>query len=267
MYHSASIKGQCALVTGASSGIGKAIAWRLAEAGCRLILVARSKERLESLKTTLENTYSGAQIHLAVLDVRDTDKVRRLPEELPQDFKSVDILVNNAGLALGVAAAHEVKMEDVETVLATNVTGAIAFTTAFVPGMVSRNTGHIVNISSIAGHEAYQGGSLYCASKFALHAYTTAMRHDLIGTNLRVTALSPGAVETNFSVVRFGGDKSKADAVYEGIEPLVGADVADNVMYALTRPAHVQIADIVTFATLQSGPKSLARVLPKRSKL
>lgn len=195
------------------------------------------------------------------MDVRDTAGVAALPSALPADFSQVDILVNNAGLALGVDPADALDMNDAITMIECNVTAVVAFTRIFGAAMRERNAGHIINISSIAGKEYYAGGSVYCATKHAVEALTGGARHDFIGTNVRVTGIAPGAVKTEFSVVRFKGDGEKADAVYHGIEPLTAADIADNVLYAATRPPHVQIADITTFATYQASAKGLARVL------
>lgn len=195
------------------------------------------------------------------MDVRDTPAVLALPANLPEEFSQVDILVNNAGLALGVDPADDVNIEDARTMLDCNVMAVIAFTKAFSAPMRERNAGHIINISSVAGKESYSGGSVYCATKHAVEAMTIAARHDFVGTNIRVSSIAPGAVKTEFSVVRFKGDDSKADAVYEGIHPLTAADIADNVMYAATRPPHVQIADILTFASYQCSAKGIARVL------
>lgn len=217
LYARYEIKGQTALVTGASSGIGEALVWRLAEAGCKVVAVARRMERLQELKQSVEARFGEGMVHCVTLDVRALDKVASLPSELPEGFADVDILVNNAGLARGAAPAHENVMSDVLEVFETNVSGVMAFTSAFVPGMVKRGRGHLVNIGSIAGHEAYQGGSVYCASKHAIDAFTTSARHDLAHTPIRVTAISPGAVRTEFSTVRYG-DQAKADAVYTGEE-------------------------------------------------
>jgi NADP-dependent 3-hydroxy acid dehydrogenase YdfG len=261
LYPSQSIANQVVLITGASSGIGEACARRFAEAGCKLVLIARRTERLQSLKETLEAQYK-VPVFTETLDVRDTEAITSLPARLPTEWSEVDILVNNAGLALGTAPVTELSIEDMHTMLQTNVAGVAVFTRTFAPGMVARNCGHIVNISSVAGHEAYGGGAMYCATKFAVDALTTASRHDLMASsNVRVTAVSPGAVRTEFSNVRFGGDAAKADAVYQGIVPLSGADVADNVLYAVTRPAHVQIGEIIVWATLQASAKGIARVL------
>ena len=200
-------------------------------------------------------------VHTVVLDVRDLIAIAALPTTLPPEFRDIDILVNNAGLALGVDAADAVNMDDARTMLDTNILSVVACTRAFAPGMRARNKGHVVNMSSVAAHESYAGGGIYCATKHAVDALTVAARHDFVGTNIRVTAISPGAVKTEFSVVRFRGDGDKADAVYDGIDPLTGADVADNVLYAVTRPPHVQISEITVLATYQCSAKGLARVL------
>lgn len=259
LYAPYDISGQVALVTGASSGIGLATAKRLAEAGCKLIIVARRADRLAALKAELEAEFK-VSVHSVTLDIRDLDAVAQLPAQLPQAFQAVDILINNAGLALGVTTVGEHDIEDAKQMIETNFLSVVALTKAVVGGMMERNRGHIVNMSSIAGKEAYHGGGLYCGSKFALDAYTTATRHELVHTNIRVTSIAPGAVETEFSVVRFKGDKSRADAVYEGIDPLTADDIADNVMYCLTRPVHVQVCDMLVLANYQSSAKGIARV-------
>uniref|UniRef100_A0A7S2HNV9 Uncharacterized protein n=1 Tax=Alexandrium andersonii TaxID=327968 RepID=A0A7S2HNV9_9DINO len=209
------------------------------------------------MKAKLCERFPGLPPPLAVtLDVSDTSAVKALPGRLEeQGMAEVDILVNNAGLALGVTTADENNMEDVQTMMNTNVIGVMALVSAFGPGMRKRSRGHIVNISSVAGHEAYTGGSAYCATKFAINAFTIATRHDLAGTPVRVTAISPGMVETEFSVVRMGGDEEKAKKVYDNLVPMVAADVADQVIYATTRPGHVQIADIISYATNQGHAK------------
>lgn len=222
--------------------------------------MARRKERLDNLASQLQFTYHVA-VHTISLDVRNIAEVDLLPGQLPPEFGEVDILVNNAGLALGTASIQDNNLDDAITMLETNVTSVIAFTKAFVQGMIERNRGHIVNISSVAGTESYAGGSVYCATKHALAAFTTAARHDLVGTNIRVTSISPGAVQTEFSVVRFKGDQDKADAVYRGFKPMTAEDIADNVLYACTRPEHVQVADILVYATHQCSAKGIARVL------
>ena len=247
-------------MTGGGSGIGEACAVRLCELGCRVVLAGRRASELARVQGELGRRFPGARVHCAVLDVRDVDAVMRLPEELPEEFAAVDILVINAGLALGTAPAHEADIRDVETMVSTNVVGAAATFRAFTPGMVRRGRGHVVMMSSIAAHEHYGGGSGYCASKAAASAFAWSARHDLVHTPVRVTSISPGMVRTEgFSMVRFKGDRAKFDAVYEGVDPLTADDVADNVAYAVTRPARVQIADMVVFHTAQSGAKTVHR--------
>mmetsp|Transcript_4805 Transcript_4805/g.12624 ORF Transcript_4805/g.12624 Transcript_4805/m.12624 type:complete len:268 (-) Transcript_4805:83-886(-) len=259
LYPAASIAGQVVLITGASSGIGEACAHRFAEAGCKLVLIARRIEKLEELKDVIAAKF-GVDIHVEQFDVGDVDKIEALRDALPSRFRDVDILVNNAGVALGTSPAQDNVLDDIKTMLQVNVTAVMAFVSAFAPSMVKRNHGHIVNISSIAGHEAYPGGSVYCATKHALDAFSTAARHDLIDKNIRVTAISPGAVRTEFTLVRFGGDADREDSFYQGFVPLNAHDIADNVMYACTRPAHVQIADILVYAAHQSSAKSIHKM-------
>eukprot|EP00192_Tetraselmis_astigmatica_P021846 CAMPEP_0117657618 /NCGR_PEP_ID=MMETSP0804-20121206/5427_1 /TAXON_ID=1074897 /ORGANISM="Tetraselmis astigmatica, Strain CCMP880" /LENGTH=266 /DNA_ID=CAMNT_0005464085 /DNA_START=87 /DNA_END=887 /DNA_ORIENTATION=+ len=257
LYAPYDIKGQVALVTGASSGIGESIAWRLAELGTSLVITARREDRLQKLKAEIQAKYSVA-VHTQTLDMRDLKAVKAMPGVLPPEFQKVDILVNNAGLAVGVDKAYEANIDDYVTMLEANVTGLMAMTRALVPGMVERKRGHVVNMSSVAGIEGYPGGAGYNASKFAVNGYSIALRHDLCGTPVRVTTISPGAVQTEFSTVRLG-DKTAADAMYAGFDPLTAADIADNTVYALTRPEHVQICDILVYATKQSSARSIAR--------
>lgn len=261
LYAPQDIAGQCCLITGASAGIGEACAWRFAEQKAKLILMSRRLERLDKLKDELIAAFPDLpEVVTLAFDVQDITAIADLPSKLPETHQAVDILVNNAGLALGTEPADNNDMSSVMQMLNTNVAAVIAFSRAFLPGMKSRGKGHLINIGSIAGHEAYAGGSVYCATKHAVDAFTTAARHDLMATPIRVTAISPGMVNTEFSTVRFGGDKSVADKVYQDIEPLVAADIADNVIYAATRPKHVQIADMVVLATNQAAAKSVARV-------
>uniref|UniRef100_A0A7S0UK52 Ketoreductase domain-containing protein n=1 Tax=Polytomella parva TaxID=51329 RepID=A0A7S0UK52_9CHLO len=260
LYQPVDIEGYTVLITGASSGIGEACAFRFAEAGCKLILLARREERLQNIKSQLTSTYQ-VPVHIVAMDVRDIKAIEALPDQLPEEFSKVDILVNNAGLALGVAPVVDNQIEDVVAMLETNVTATVVFTKVFVAGMIARGRGHLINISSVAGKESYPGGSVYCASKHAVSAFTASARHDLVGTPIRVTSISPGAVKTEFSAVRYKGDQAKADAVYDGFVPLCAADIADNVIYASTRPEHVQIADILVFASSQASARGLARKL------
>lgn len=256
-YAPMDLSGVSVLITGTTAGIGQATAWRFAELGCKLALCGRREEKLQELKKDLSALYPGLPEPLAVkLDVSDVAQVKALPERLSaMGMSQVDILVNNAGLALGVTSVDENDLDDVQTMLATNVVGVMALVRTFAPGMKARGKGHIINISSVAAHECYQGGSVYCATKHAVNAFTIASRHDLAGTPIRVTAISPGMVETDFSKVRFKGDEDKAAKVYEGILPLHAEDVADQVVYAATRPRNVQIADIISYATNQGHAK------------
>eukprot|EP00635_Sarcinochrysidales_sp_CCMP3193_P003329 CAMPEP_0118899810 /NCGR_PEP_ID=MMETSP1166-20130328/6209_1 /TAXON_ID=1104430 /ORGANISM="Chrysoreinhardia sp, Strain CCMP3193" /LENGTH=283 /DNA_ID=CAMNT_0006838941 /DNA_START=26 /DNA_END=877 /DNA_ORIENTATION=+ len=261
-YKPLDIKGWTVLITGASSGFGWAASWRFAELGCRLILVARREERLKELAAEIQVKYREAQVLCVPLDMCDLAKVEGLQAKLPDSFKAVDVLVNNAGLALGKNGAHENVASQVETMMATNVTSLIVATSVFAKGMVARGRGHVINVGSVAGHEAYPGGSVYCATKHAVTAFTMAARHDLVGTPVRVTCISPGFAETEFSMVRFSQDSDKANAVYANLVPLTAHDIADQIIFAATRPAHVQIADIICWPTNQAGPTNIARVGP-----
>lgn len=260
-YKPYSIQDKVVLITGASSGIGEACAWRFADAGCKLIILARRADRLEALKRDIQQTYPTVSVHSIILDVRDTEQLVRLPETLPAEFRDVDILVNNAGLALGTYTTDDVDIEDAIQMINTNITSVVALTKVVSASMKKRNSGHIINISSVAAHESYKQGGVYCGTKHAVDALTVAARHDFVDTDIRVTAISPGAVKTEFSVVRYKGDEDKADQVYEGIHPLTAADIADNVLYAATRPPHVQVTEINVLATYQCSAKGLARVL------
>jgi 3-hydroxy acid dehydrogenase / malonic semialdehyde reductase len=259
-YHPIKLTNQTVLITGATAGIGEACAWRFANEGCKLILVGRREDRLIRLQNELKTEYVGLQVHIESLSVSDMDKVKSLPERLPDEYKKVDILVNNAGLALGVNAVDDTNIEDAQTMMDTNVMGIVAMCAAFIPGMKERGHGHVINMGSIAGHVPYPNGSVYGASKYAVKCFTHAARYDLVGTPIRVTHMSPGMVgSTEFSNVRLRDD-AKAASVYENVKPLEPEDVADCVIYAATRPAHVQIAEMITLATNQASPRDVARV-------
>ena len=261
-YEPLDLQGWTAMVTGASSGFGRATAWRFADLGCALVLVARRADRLRALEAELRAAYPDIRVCVYPLDMMDIPKVESITGDLPADFAAVDILVNNAGLALGKNGADENDTSDVLRMMTTNVNAVIVCTAALTKGMKERGRGHVINVGSVAGHEAYAGGSAYCASKHAVTAFTAAARHDLVGTPIRVTCISPGFAETEFSLVRFKQDSAKADAVYADLVPLVAEDIADQIAYAATRPAHVQIADIVCWPTNQAGPTNIARVGP-----
>lgn len=246
------LEGKNILITGASAGIGQACALLFAQQGANLILTARRVERLRELATSLQKEYD-IEVYVKGLDVRDGSSVESLISNLPDSFKNIDVLVNNAGLVLGVEKAHETPGDDVDVMLDTNVKGVLNMIRTVVPDMVAKGQGHVINISSIAGHEAYPGGSIYCASKHAVDALTKSLRMDVVSTPLRVTAISPGLVDTEFSLVRFKGDSKKAEAVYQGLEALVAEDIAEAVVFAASRPPHVQIADMIIFPTQQAA--------------
>lgn len=235
------------LVTGASSGIGQACAERFAAAGARLVLCARRRDRLEELAATLP-----ADTHVVELDVRDRAAVEAAVEALPAQWSSIDVLVNNAGLAAGLGPVHEGDPEDWSRMIDTNVTGLLWMTRAVVRGMVAHGSGHVVNIGSIAGHEAYPDGAVYCATKAAVRSITEGLRMDLLGTGIRVSTVDPGMVETEFSLVRFHGDTEAADRVYTGMTPLTAADVAEAVVWVADRPAGVQVAELLLLPTDQA---------------
>jgi 3-hydroxy acid dehydrogenase/malonic semialdehyde reductase len=240
------------LITGASSGIGLACAFAFAREGARLIVAARRKEKLDSLAHDLQKKHHTDVLTIA-LDVRNQTAVEKAVQSLPASWKDIEVLVNNAGLSRGLDKLHEGKIEDWEEMIDTNVKGLLYVSRAVIPGMVARNKGTVVNIGSIAGHEVYQGGNVYCASKHAVDAITKGLRLDLVDTPIRVCTVDPGLVETEFSIVRFRGNDQRAKAVYQNIHPLTGEDIADAVLYCATRPAHVQIAEVIILPTNQAS--------------
>jgi len=252
------MKQKLILITGASSGIGEACAWKFAENGCRLILNARSEDKLTALKEQLVAQH-GTDVLLMPCDVRDGEAVSRAIAALPQEWQDIDVLVNNAGLALGTDKEHELDLEEAFTMIDTNVKGLLRMTRLVVPGMVSRGSGHVINIGSIAGDGAYPGGSVYCATKAAVKVLSDGLRIDLYDTPIRVTNVKPGLVETNFSNVRLHGDKARAKKLYTGINPLTGKDIAEVVYFAAAAPAHVQIAEVKVLATHQASAQMVWR--------
>ena len=239
------------LITGASSGIGEGCARKFASQGARIILNSRSTEKLESLAQDLKEKYN-ADCYVMPFDVCDRNSAAAALKALPEEWKSIDVLVNNAGLAIGVDKEYEGNLDEWDVVIDTNVKALLSMTRLVVPGMVERGRGHIINIGSIAGDAAYPGGSVYCATKAAVKALSDGLRIDLVDTPLRVTNIKPGLVETNFSVVRFRGDKQKADNVYRGIKPLNGDDIAEVVYFAASAPEHMQVAEILVMPTYQA---------------
>ncbi|MBP1664517.1 MAG: short-chain dehydrogenase/reductase [Bacteroidetes bacterium] len=232
-----------ALVTGATSGFGRAIALRLAKLGYSLIVTGRRMELLDTLCDDIREKYSTNVIALN-FDVRDKEACEEAVDSLPEKYKSIDLLVNNAGLAAGAAPFDESLLDDFERMIDTNVKGLLYMTKLIVPGMIARQSGHIVNLSSIAGIEVYPTGNVYCASKHAVNAITKGLRIDLVKHGIRVSSISPGMAETEFSIVRYHGDAEKARAVYNGLTPLNAEDIADALEFIVTRPAHVSINDI-----------------------
>jgi len=237
------LKGKIVLITGASSGIGAAAALAFASQGARLLLAARRAGRLAQVAT--EAVERGAEaVHSIHLDVRNRHAVQSTIDELPEEWAEIEILVNNAGLSRGLDKLYMGKVEDWEEMIDTNFKGLLYVSRAVIPGMVVRGRGHVINLGSTAGELPYPGGSVYCATKAALRSISDALREDLLGTPVRVTSVDPGAVETDFSLVRFRGDADRASKVYEGIVPLTAEDVADAILWAATRPPHVNIARI-----------------------
>ena len=239
------------LITGASSGIGEGCARKFASQGARLILNSRSADKLTALAEELKEKY-GAECYVMPFDVCNRESAAAALNALPQEWKSIDVLVNNAGLAIGVDKEYEGNLDEWDVVIDTNVKALLSMTRLVVPGMIERGRGHIINIGSIAGDAAYPGGSVYCATKAAVKALSDGLRIDLVDTPLRVTNIKPGLVETNFSVVRFRGDKEKADNVYRGIKPLNGDDIAEVVYFAASAPEHMQVAEILVMPTYQA---------------
>jgi serine 3-dehydrogenase len=239
-------------ITGASSGIGEACAQEFAKLGCPLILSARRVDRVERLAETLRDR-NRVRIYTGKLDVRDSGAVEKFFHDLPEEWRSIGILINNAGLSRGLDKLHEGKLSDWEEMLDTNVKGLLYVSRAVVPGMVERNHGHIINIGSIAGHQVYPGGNVYCASKYAVNALTEGLKLDLQGTAVRVTSIDPGLVETEFSVVRFHGDAVRASKTYENMKPLTGTDIAEIAVFCARRSPHVDILQTIVLPTAQAS--------------
>jgi serine 3-dehydrogenase len=248
------LKNKIAFISGASSGIGQSCAHAFAKAGIRLILCARRFDRLEKLANELT-----VDCHLIELDVQQQQEVAKAIDNLPVEWTDIDILVNNAGLARGLKKLHEGEIRDWEEMIDTNIKGLLYISRGIIPGMVARDKGDIINIGSIAGHEVYPNGNVYCATKHAVDALTRGLRMDLVGTNIRVCTVDPGLVETEFSIIRFHGDTDRAHSVYHGLQPLTGEDIADAVLYCISRPAHVQIAEMIILATAQRASSLVHR--------
>lgn len=244
------------LITGATSGIGEATARLLAKNNYHLILCGRRQEKLESLKAQL---LGQTKVTTLTFDVRDKQAVKATLNTLPPDWKNIDVLINNAGNAHGLDPIQTGSIDDWDAMMDINVKGLLYVSREVIPGMTKQKSGHIINIGSIAGKEVYPNGNVYCASKFAVDALTKGIRMDLNPFGIKVTAINPGLVETEFSLVRFKGDAEKAASVYKGIKPLAGNDIADVILFVLSAPDHVQLADITIFPTAQASSTLVRR--------
>ncbi len=253
-----SLKNKVVCITGASSGIGASCAAVFAQMGARLLLCARRTDRLARVADDLVKKY-GAEVHCITLDVRSRKNVEQAFTEPPEAWRNISVLVNNAGLARGLSTLQDGVVEDWEEMIDTNVKGLLYVTRMLLPGMITRSEGHIINIGSVAGVSVYAKGNVYCATKFAVQALTEGIKMDTLGTPIRVSVVAPGLVDTEFSTVRFHGDKERADASYKGMTPLTGDDIADLVGFIATRPQHVNILNLVVMPTDQSGPTLVHR--------
>ena len=245
------------LITGATSGIGEACARKFAQGGYDVIITGRRAQLLANLKKELEA--EGVRVLALAFDVRNRNAATAAINSLPLEWQQIDVLINNAGLALGLEPEYEGSFEDWETMIDTNIKGLLTMTRLVVPRMVKRDSGHVINIGSVAGDAAYAGGNVYCGTKAAVKTITDGLRIDLAHTSVRVTNVKPGLVQTHFSNVRFHGNDSRAEKVYEGVKPLTGADIAEVVFYAASAPAHVQIAEVLVLATHQANGSVLHR--------
>ena len=246
------LRDRIVFITGASSGIGAACARAFAAQGAKMLMAARRSERIQILAGELQKEH-GVAAHAFQLDVRDQPSVEKAVTGLPPEWEAIEVLVNNAGLSRGLDKLHEGKLQDWEEMIDTNVKGLLYVSRAVIPGMVKRGAGHIINLGSIAGIEAYPGGNVYCATKAAVRLLSQGLRMDLLGTPLRVSNVEPGMVETEFGLVRFHGDEARADKVYEGITPLTPDDIADAIVYCATRAPHVNIAEMIVMPTAQAS--------------
>jgi NADP-dependent 3-hydroxy acid dehydrogenase YdfG len=246
------LKGKIIFVTGASSGIGAATALAFAAEGARLLLAARRADKLATVAAETLKRGAGA-VHTFGLDVRDRNAVQKAIVALPAEWAAIDVLVNNAGLSRGMEKLYESNIDDWEEMIDTNIKGLLYVTRAVAPGMVERGRGHVINLGSVAGEMTYPNGAVYCASKAAVHAINDGLRMDLLGTPIRVTSVNPGMVETDFSLVRFHGDKERAAKVYKNIKPLAPEDVAEVIVWVASRPEHVNIARVGMTTVHQAG--------------
>lgn len=247
-----------AFITGATAGIGEACAKKLAQLGFDLIISGRRKEKLDLLANEIKAQYQQEILPIE-LDVRQQEDVEKTIQNLPEKWKKIDLLINNAGLAVGLSTVQEGNIDDWERMIDTNVKGLLYITRSVAPLMIERKNGHIINITSIAAKEVYPGGNVYCATKHAVDALTKGMRIDMLPYNIKVSSIAPGMVETEFSIVRFKGDKEKANQVYNGFTPLYANDIAETVEFIVSRPDHVTINDILIMPTAQASARDVKR--------
>ncbi|KPJ67775.1 MAG: short-chain dehydrogenase [Coxiella sp. DG_40] len=253
-----SLANKIVFITGATSGIGKACAEHFAARRSKILICGRRLDRLEKLANEIKDSFN-VDIHYFQLDVTDKNAVEQQIQSLPLKWQKIDILVNNAGLARGLAKLYEGSIQDWEEMIDTNVKGLLYVTRRVLPGMVTRNSGHIINIGSIAGHEVYANGSVYAGTKHGVNAITRALRLDLLATKIRVTTVDPGMVDTEFSLVRFRGDQNRAETVYKGMKPLTADDIANAVIYCASCPPHVNISEMIIMPTDQASVTAVNR--------
>jgi 3-hydroxy acid dehydrogenase/malonic semialdehyde reductase len=257
------MKEKIILITGATAGFGKATAYKFAEHGWNIIITGRRKERLKEIEDEITKTYSVKVLSLC-FDIRNRKEVEQFINDIPHDWKKIDVLVNNAGLAQGLSLIHEGDIDDWETMIDTNVKGLLYVSRQVMPMMVAQGYGHIINIGSIAGKQAYLKGNIYGATKFAVDAISKSMRIDLLPHGIKVTNISPGACETEFSIVRYKGDAERAKKVYEGFTPVSATDVADVIFFAATRPAHVVLNEIEITPLAQANAYYIVKQNPEK---
>ncbi|KAN0077304.1 hypothetical protein V8E55_011159 [Tylopilus felleus] len=259
VFNASRLLGKTVLITGASTGIGQATAILFAKGGANIILTARRGDALQNVAEQCTAAHKAAGIQQGgkfvpiTLDVSDKNQIASFLEKIPQDLRNIDVLVNNAGYVVGVDRVGDLSLENMENMFATNVFGLIALTQLFIKDFKARKTGHIINLGSIAGREPYAGGSIYCATKHAVNAFTGSLLRELVDTPIRVTEIQPGMVETEFSIVRYRGDKTAADKVYDGLQPLVAEDIAEEIVWAASRPPHVNLAEVYVLPVNQAS--------------